>query len=86
MNDQLQACLSDFGLVAVMHHTSGFTTKSALHGSIRWMAPELLSYEGVDDKEGEPTLASDIYSLAMLWWEVRLLAYRRNSFFNCLSE
>jgi serine/threonine protein kinase len=53
-----------------MHHTSGFTTKSSLHGSVRWMAPELLMLEAEEGGNGEATLESDVYSLAMLWWEV----------------
>lgn len=71
VNDNAQACLSDFGLAAVMHHTSSFTTKTAVMGSVRWMAPELLSFEGTDEAAGRPTTESDVYSLAMLWWEVR---------------
>lgn len=70
INDDLQACLSDFGLAAVMCHSSVLTTKTALMGSVRWMAPELLSYEGTDSLSGQPTVASDVYSLAILWWEV----------------
>lgn len=70
INDSLQACLADFGLAAVMHHTSILTTQGTQIGSVRWMAPEVLNYEGTDEAQGLHTMASDIYSLAMLWWEV----------------
>jgi serine/threonine protein kinase len=50
-----------------MYHTTGFTTDTGLKGSIRWMAPELL---GFDSDPGRPTVHSDAYSLAIVWWEV----------------
>lgn len=38
-------------------------------GTLRWMAPELLLSSDADG--GAPTFASDVYALAMVFYEVR---------------
>ena len=44
MNDEREACITDFGLSRILGE-SGFTTKS-VGGTHRWMAPELLAHRG----------------------------------------
>lgn len=58
------ARLSDFGLVSLLQTTSTATDASSFGGTARWMAPEVLN-------GGRPTLASDMYSAAIVLWEVR---------------
>ncbi|KAG2140918.1 kinase-like protein [Suillus bovinus] len=65
-----RACLSDFGLSVLVVDfvgTSYFT--SALNGTVRWIAPELLAIP----EEGEimiPTSNSDIYSFGCIFFQV----------------
>ena len=68
-----KACLSDFGLTNITHDArtaSLITTSTALHGSIRWMAPELLHPEHAGRDNGKSSAESDIYSFAMVMLEV----------------
>ncbi|KIJ27050.1 hypothetical protein M422DRAFT_191484, partial [Sphaerobolus stellatus SS14] len=51
-------CITDFGLSRLLKE-SGLTTSSAVAGSLRWMAPELLQNEKV-------TNASDIWAFGMM--------------------
>jgi serine/threonine protein kinase len=67
LDSELRACLTDFGLAGVLHHTIGFTTVTGLRGSIRWMSPELL---GIDSTPSKPTMQSDVWALGIVWWEV----------------
>ena len=57
-----RALLSDYGLTSII-----FDPFSLTRESINWTAPELLSVDS--DKRG-PSLASDIYALAMVMHEV----------------
>lgn len=69
------ARITDFGLTTILSETDTIRTSDSdtFHGTMRWMAPELLEME-----EGgpsvKPTKASDIYALAMVFWEVRVLS------------
>jgi serine/threonine protein kinase len=70
------ARLTDFGL-ALLTNATVAASGLAYGGTIRWMAPELLQPEEDDcevnqGNEGNPTKESDLYSLAMTAWEVRL--------------
>ncbi|KLO06861.1 kinase-like protein [Schizopora paradoxa] len=72
VDDKLHACLSDFGLAAVTHDArtaSMITTSSTAHGSIRWMAPELLHPMHTGREHGRATAESDTYAFAMLMLE-----------------
>ncbi|KAH7904083.1 kinase-like domain-containing protein [Hygrophoropsis aurantiaca] len=67
INKQGKACLSDFGLSAVIHEfegTSYFT--SSIRGAVRWMAPEI--YDISDPSL--PTKRSDIYSFGCVMLQV----------------
>ncbi|KZT10224.1 kinase-like protein, partial [Laetiporus sulphureus 93-53] len=73
VDETSHARLSDFGLAAVIYDPDTvnlMTTSSCDHGSIRWMAPELLFPEQVGLKSARQTFQSDVYSLAMVMWEI----------------
>lgn len=69
MNDEHEACLTDFGLARILE-TSGFTTKS-VGGTCRWMAYELIA-PCYDDEECIPqvTVSTDIWAFGMTALEV----------------
>jgi serine/threonine protein kinase len=64
INNELQPCLTDFGLASVIEMQSRTTSGSAgVSGSVRWLAPEVL--------QGDPrTCASDVYAFALTCLEV----------------
>lgn len=64
------ACLSDFGLTTVLYNTGTLTATGATRGTLRWMSPELLGNVVDSEDSGRPTEASDIYAVAMVFWEV----------------
>jgi hypothetical protein len=52
----------------------GFSGDSMLHGgSLRWAAPETI-LDVVNPENMRPTVRSDVYSLASVWWEVGMSA------------
>lgn len=69
VNDNGEACLTDFGLTIVLYHSNTFTSTYTSGGTLRYMAPELL--EEKDGFFGMPSEKSDIYAVAMVVWEVR---------------
>jgi hypothetical protein len=70
LNDGLRACLADFGLSRMVDTAGGFSGGSGLHGgSLRWAAPETI-LEMDNPENARPTVRSDVYSLASVWWEV----------------
>jgi serine/threonine protein kinase len=73
VNSVGRACLADFGLANVIDRTVSVTGTSTIRGTIRWMAPELLS-SGVDRiPTPRPNTSTDIYALAIVFWEVCVL-------------
>ncbi|PCH36149.1 kinase-like protein, partial [Wolfiporia cocos MD-104 SS10] len=73
VDERRRACISDFGLTAVIYDTNTVNTISAssnVTGSARWMAPELLHPEQMDLDRARPYPESGIYSFAMVIWEV----------------
>jgi len=73
INNELRACLADFGLARIMFDPkSGFATVTASSsvGTIRWMAPELLDPDRFGMEDGNPTKCTDIYALAMVVLQV----------------
>lgn len=70
-------CLADFG-IAVVHFSTGTfhntTSTEGARGTVRWMAPELhdIDSQGNEGEQCGPTTASDVYGVAMVFWEVRL--------------
>ena len=73
INAEGVASLTDFGLATVLHRAGTLNAKKAIGGTLRWMSPELLVDNEASEDAGKPTQASDIYALAMVFWEVRLL-------------
>ncbi|KAI0938532.1 hypothetical protein AcW1_001757 [Taiwanofungus camphoratus] len=73
INADRRACLTDFGLTAVTYDpdtVNAMSTTSTVNGSTRWMAPEILYPEQAGLEKARSSLESDIYSLAMVVWEV----------------
>lgn len=72
-----KAKLSDFGLAKIKNETKTTSTRTNTGGgTVAWMAPELFS------RRGEYTRASDIYSFAVVLWEI---ASRKTPFENAAS-
>lgn len=66
------ALLADFGLMNVFSDPgiSCADTSALVGGTMRWMSPELLSPEDFEMSHANPTIASDVYALAMVILEV----------------
>ena len=75
MNDLNEACLTDFGLVTALYNTGTLTATGTARGTTRWMSPELFGHETPEEDEGRPTVASDLYALAMVLWEASHLTH-----------
>lgn len=73
INAEGNACLTDFGLATALHRAQPLDAAKVTGGTLRWMSPELLVNNEVSEDFGMPTEASDIYALAMVFWEVGLL-------------
>jgi serine/threonine protein kinase len=78
LDDGLRACLADFGLSRMMDTAGGFSGGSMLNGgSLRWAAPETF-LDVVNPENMRPTVRSDVYSLASVWWEVGMFMTMMN--------
>lgn len=67
VNDSERACITDFGLTFIRtDQTLAYTfAGTTAHGfSCHWAAPELL------EDDARPTLASDVWALGMVFYEV----------------
>jgi formylglycine-generating enzyme required for sulfatase activity len=60
--DDLDACLTDFGMAKRMTEGAGLTPGGALVGTPGYVAPELI-------RSGEPTPSADVFSLGALLFE-----------------
>ncbi|KAF7336057.1 Kinase-like protein [Mycena sanguinolenta] len=73
INDEGNACLSDFGLattIADADSTVGVTSTSNRAGSLRWFAPELIEPTNFGCKKFMRTKASDVYAYACVCIEL----------------
>ena len=72
IDQNCHACLADFGLLTAISDPINFVASSSIgvHGSIRWMSPELLHPELYDLQDSRPTRESDSYALGMVIYEV----------------
>ena len=68
ISDYHQAQITDFGLARILD-VRGFTTMT--FRNIRYAAPELRPDEDVDMLSVRPTTQSDIFSLGILFLQVR---------------
>lgn len=69
VNDDHDACLTDFGLARTLE-TSGFTTESVC-GTCRWMAYELIApCEEEEESVPRVTVATDIWAFGMTVLEI----------------
>lgn len=72
INGSGDACICDLGVIAVTHlrRMDSHSEALAKAGKARWMAPEILDPETFGLSKLLFSRASDIYSLAMVMWEV----------------
>ncbi len=69
IDDERHVRLADFGLANFADTTSA-SASSAPSGAIRWLAPEVLDPQRFGLELTRHTRASDVYSLASVYWEV----------------
>ena len=63
------ARISEYGLEIVLSDEKSIPT------NVRWMAPEVLESKGRRDPFGDDGKSADIYSFAMVTFEVRIPAF-----------
>ena len=73
-----RACLTDFGLNAIM-----FDVFSMSKASVNWTAPEIFA---PGERDFKPTYASDTYALGMLIYEVTFLPCIQSHFYRFLPS
>lgn len=74
LDDSLNPLICDFGLTKVLGTEHGQTSVNLKgHGSMQWMAPELM------EETGFKTMESDIYAFGMTIVEVRACNFGRDS-------
>ncbi|THU85550.1 kinase-like protein, partial [Dendrothele bispora CBS 962.96] len=71
INDEWQACLTDFGLTVFNDATASSST-SRRGGSVRWMAPELHIPESFGMSSSRLTPETDVYAFGCVCLEVGL--------------
>ena len=79
INENGQACLTDFGLSSMMKPGEKFQylrPDGKQAGDLRWSAPELINY--VDGEMYVPSPSSDIYSYGWIMYEVRSSGSRKS--------
>ena len=74
--------LADLGLATFANPIVPRITRRYV-GNAYWMAPELFFPQmfGAAADDYRPTMATDVYSLACLYWEVRLRDHLRTSYY-----
>jgi len=70
INNDGRACLAGFSPPTLTSDQPTTTPSPVQGGTVRWMAPELLSPKEFGLKDAIPTKASDCYALGMLMYEV----------------
>jgi serine/threonine protein kinase len=71
VNDKLEACLCDFGLVTFAEQqtfASTSTSASGISGTLRWQAPEII--HAPDGCSMRKTAETDVYAFGMTIYEV----------------
>jgi serine/threonine protein kinase len=67
------ARLADFGQAYVTFATAGYSRSAFLNGTLPWTAPELIPDLLTGMPRGRPSVPGDVYALACVVWEVRVL-------------
>ena len=67
VDDDGVACISEYGLEVVLRKEA---SSKSIPGNIRWMAPEILTTKERRVPSGDGGKAADVYSLAMVMFEV----------------
>ena len=67
MDSDGYACISEYGLGAVLRDEGRI---ESIPANVRWMAPEVLGIENRRVSSGDGGKAADVYSLAMVMFEV----------------
>ena len=67
MDSDGYACISEYGLEAVLRDEGHI---ESIPANVRWMAPEVLGTENRRVPSGDDGKAADVYSLAMIMFEV----------------
>ena len=72
INNDLSACIGDFGLTNITSTASISMVLSAplSGGTCRWMAPELIKSDDAGGAPRKPSKESDVYAFAMMAYEV----------------
>jgi len=70
VNNDGRACLAGFSPPTLTSDQPTVTLSSGQGGTVRWMAPEILTPERFDLTDSSPTEKSDCYSLGMVMYEV----------------
>ena len=73
VDDDGVACISEYGLEIALHEKA---PSRSIPVNVRWMAPEILGTKGRRVPPGDVGKAADVYSLAMVMFEVRLSPLR----------
>jgi hypothetical protein len=63
------ACISEYGLEIVLRDEASSTS---IPTNVRWMAPETLGTKSRRVPSGDDGMAADVYSFAMIMFEVSL--------------
>jgi serine/threonine protein kinase len=67
VSEHYEVKIADFGTAARLRSEGGISQRDVLRGSPLWIAPELLKDDSTSD---DVTTANDVYSFAMLLYEV----------------
>ena len=81
MDEHCRACLADFGhstLIFDCLTLNTVTHRSDFTSTVRFMAPELHNPELFGLNDATPTRESDVYSFAMVMWEVCLVGLMKS--------
>ena len=76
MDNNGVACISEYGLEVILRIGA---PSGSIPTNVRWMAPEVLSAEGKRVPSGDDGKAVDVYSFAMIMFEVSPMLLLVNS-------
>ncbi|EPQ60341.1 kinase-like protein, partial [Gloeophyllum trabeum ATCC 11539] len=68
IDDQMHACIADFGIGKFLHTPGTYPATTSLKGTMQWMAPEQLALGNDPSKARSPE--SDVYSFSYVCLEI----------------